>query len=268
MQGGEYFLVDMVCTPNPCDDPGACCTGANGLTCQESTASACVAQGGRFLAEIDQCDVPGLANPCGGACCTGGCDVEFTAPDDCPGTYMGDGVSNFPNPCCGACCADDGSSCTDVPRASDCLGGIFQEDLLCGDSAACAGACCEDDSCLFIAPDFCMGGFQGVGKLCTDETIDCPACPAPGACDIPHDNAGCEDADCCAVVCGIDPFCCNAFFDETCVEIALVNCGGGGECDGDLNGDMKVDLLDFALASSTGGDAFLAVAENWLNLCP
>ncbi|MBL9119848.1 MAG: hypothetical protein JNL80_08040 [Phycisphaerae bacterium] len=58
-----------------------------------------------------------------------------------------------------------------------------------------------------------------------------------GACDTPHDWAGCGDASCCEAVCAIDPSCCDTAWDETCATQAVDTCGivpacgNGGPCE-------------------------------------
>lgn len=41
---------------------------------------------------------------------------------------------------------------------------------------------------------------------------------------------GCTDQDCCAIVCGVDPFCCDVAWDSICVNEANDLCGGGAYC--------------------------------------
>lgn len=82
--------------------------------------------------------------------------------------------------------------------------------------------CCEiawDSACAAQAKDGCIG------------------CGAPGAspCGKVHAMPGCNDADCCAQVCVVDPQCCTLTWDETCVqwsEIFCPSCGGptAGNC--------------------------------------
>jgi hypothetical protein len=52
------------------------------------------------------------------------------------------------------------------------------------------------------------------------------------ACDDPNNHdccvtggPGCNDAKCCNLVCGLDPFCCNTAWDALCVDSAEANCG-------------------------------------------
>jgi hypothetical protein len=52
-----------------------------------------------------------------------------------------------------------------------------------------------------------------------------PACfPASGNCFVVNETPGCDLAFCCAIVCGIDPLCCDVEWDADCVQLAGVNC--------------------------------------------
>jgi hypothetical protein len=50
---------------------------------------------------------------------------------------------------------------------------------------------------------------------CPESTHGCFATGEPG----------CTDTDCCIAVCGADPFCCNAAWDNSCVNLAFTICG-------------------------------------------
>ena len=61
-------------------------------------------------------------------------------------------------------------------------------------------------------------------------------CPAPGDCRAVHASPGCEMPDCCEIVCGINPLCCDLTWDQGCVDIALeecdgINCPAPGDCE-------------------------------------
>ena len=65
-------------------------------------------------------------------------------------------------------------------------------------------------------------------------TLVCPKVPeacAPGAgsCQEPNGTPGCDDEDCCAGVCDINPACCSLQWDALCVQIAskLAECAPG-----------------------------------------
>ena len=60
---------------------------------------------------------------------------------------------------------------------------------------------------------------------------------------------GCDDPDCCAEVCELDPSCCLDEWDELCAELAEDQCQ---PCVGDLNDDGVTDVVDLN-----------EVIENW-----
>ncbi|MCZ6611021.1 MAG: hypothetical protein O6941_00170, partial [Planctomycetota bacterium] len=53
--------------------------------------------------------------------------------------------------------------------------------------------------------------------------------PGAGSCQEPNDTPGCDDEDCCAGVCDINPACCSLQWDALCVQIAskLPECAPG-----------------------------------------
>ncbi|MBM4113478.1 MAG: hypothetical protein FJ253_08955 [Phycisphaerae bacterium] len=58
---------------------------------------------------------------------------------------------------------------------------------------------------------------------------DCPKGPPcgdpdDGDCCSPHENPGCDDAACCAIVCKLVPLCCEVAWDELCAGVAGVAC--------------------------------------------
>ncbi|MCA9289791.1 MAG: hypothetical protein KDA25_01610 [Phycisphaerales bacterium] len=89
------------------------------------------------------------------------------------------------------------------------------------------------------------GGFQGAGgefpnrrtldptETVIDGALEMPAgaaageaCnPDAGDCFQANGSPGCDGAKCCAFICGIDPFCCEVEWDETCAEEATLFCG-------------------------------------------
>ena len=52
------------------------------------------------------------------------------------------------------------------------------------------------------------------------------ACGNPAGCLVPHETPGCEDPECCDLVCTIDPLCCEWSWDSFCTVSAATNCGG------------------------------------------
>ena len=57
-------------------------------------------------------------------------------------------------------------------------------------------------------------------KLILDTLTACE--PGAGPCDAPHASPGCNDVNCCKLVCDVDPNCCNATWDAACVDAAVV----------------------------------------------
>jgi hypothetical protein len=52
-----------------------------------------------------------------------------------------------------------------------------------------------------------------------------PACPGDGDCCVDNGTPGCDDADCCNLICDtIDPFCCYSFWDGICASEAQGMC--------------------------------------------
>ena len=49
--------------------------------------------------------------------------------------------------------------------------------------------------------------------------------PLAGSCCEVHEAPFCADGSCCASVCGVDPTCCTATWDATCVQLARAICG-------------------------------------------
>ncbi len=69
------------------------------------------------------------------------------------------------------------------------------------------------------------GGAFGSGILtttCTPNTH--PACPSAGSCFAAHLGGGCDNAECCNLVCSDDPFCCNVQWDSMCADAAVASC--------------------------------------------
>ncbi|MEY3023496.1 MAG: hypothetical protein RJA16_322 [Planctomycetota bacterium] len=99
------------------------------------------------------------------------------------------------------------------PAEGDCYtphegGGCIQTaccELVCEFDALCCDAS-WDEFCVATATELCVG----------------IACPNPGPCEEPHENAGCEREECCDFVCRLDPFCCFTSWDGLCAERAAL----------------------------------------------
>ena len=139
--------------------------------------------------------------------------------------------------CCAEVCAVDAFCCNNSwdsicvneavelcdncgnPNAGNCY--VPHEGIGCNDATCCSLVCAADPFCCNTEWD----------SICADAAIkNCSNCgnPAAGNCYAAHAGVGCNVADCCNLVCGFDPFCCDSSWDGICAEEAAVNCGDCG----------------------------------------
>ncbi len=96
----------------------------------------------------------------------------------------------------------------------------------CDDVDCCNLICGQDPFCCDVEWD----------QICADAAIEqCggpkgPCGPGAGPCDQANGTPGCDDVDCCNLICGQDPFCCDTEWDQICANAAIEQCGGGGGC--------------------------------------
>ena len=67
-----------------------------------------------------------------------------------------------------------------------------------------------------------------VGCVATGAIGQCPG--GGGPCDEPNGTPGCDDVECCKLVCAIVPFCCDTEWDDNCADEAKWNCEWGACC--------------------------------------
>lgn len=118
-------------------------------------------------------------------------------------------------------------------------GSCFQphESPGCTDVDCCELICKNDPFCCEVAWD----------QVCTNSAlVTCAACGDPGAgsCAEAHKGVGCENVDCCGMICQLDPYCCEVNWDEIC---AAEGCGMCAECFGDLNPDGEINGADLGV---------------------
>lgn len=80
-----------------------------------------------------------------------------------------------------------------------------------------------------------LGILAGVVSLCSSVALADAGCPAQGSCIAPHQNPGCENTECCQIVCAADPFCCATQWDDYCADEGWAWCVA--TCAGPLSGD-------------------------------
>ncbi len=115
-----------------------------------------------------------------------------------------------------------------VPAAGNCCswGGLA--------GPGCSDAACCEAICEYVDPFCCQVQWDSTCQGWALQFCDCPpiACnPDAGSCCFPNGKPGCNDLECCALVCEqFDPFCCDVAWDNICNNIAFGACkvcGGG-----------------------------------------
>jgi hypothetical protein len=117
------------------------------------------------------------------------------------------------------------AGCGDPGAAGCCLPG----ETVPG-SAGCGDAACCELICDYVDP-FCCN-VEWDSSCATWALQFCPACP-PIACglgtndccagDLPN-GPGCNDLECCLLICDMNPFCCEVAWDFICAVQATLNC--------------------------------------------
>ena len=89
------------------------------------------------------------------------------------------------------------------------------------DSAACCNTVCAID------PLCCASDWDAsCAALANTSCIGYCGAAVSGNCYAAHSNPACDNATCCASVCGADPFCCDTQWDVTCAQYAGFMCQG------------------------------------------
>lgn len=166
-----------------------------------------------------------IAQVCGSGICYApnpgpGCNVQecceevcVFAPDCCVVEWDQSCVSYADNLCLpfGVCGLSTAGSCVAI-----------HSNPACNDPLCCELVCSADPAC-------CESEWD---SLCVQRAItncgtpnDCSS--ATGSCYEVHAGGGCSDPECCDLICGLDPECCNAGWDFFCVSAANCYCAGG-----------------------------------------
>lgn len=158
--------------------------------------------------------------------------------------------------CCEIVCALDPGCCNDwwdercaiialleckspicVEAEQDCfVEHVDPEEAGCNDGICCGNVCEFDAYCCSVNWDF----------LCAEEALIFCKGGEPnlcgvigtGDCNEANNSPYCDDAECCSIVCSMDPFCCDSSvgnWDELCVILAGYTCniGPAHDCDED-----------------------------------
>ena len=120
----------------------------------------------------------------------------------------------------------------------------------CNDFDCCDFICFIDSFCCDVGWDQNCADLA-IG-LCDPDACSGTQCPGAGSCFEPNGTPGCDDLDCCELICGMDTFCCDVVWDQLCADEAIKFCKGGPDpCPWDLDdsGDVGVKDLLFLLGA-------------------
>ncbi len=161
-------------------------------------------------------DSPGCSNP---SCCAYICAID---PYCCATTWdsicANEAIANCPS------CTAPATSCTSS-NDSCCTAHATP---YCSNPTCCGIVCAMDAYC-------CNNQWDTV---CANEAIaNCATCgtAAPTSCGNSNDSCCtahgtpyCSNPGCCAIVCALDPYCCNTQWDGICAGEAIANCATCG----------------------------------------
>ena len=181
-------------------DPFCCDAAWDGL-CVDTANALCAVCG----AAPSDCCLPHDAPGCDDFACAA--EVCGADPFCCETTWddlCADAAAELCGPLCGVLPSDCCETPSELPGCVDpgCEATVCEGDPFCCDSAW---------------DDLCVEAANGL----------CPLCGvSAGDCCVPHDLPGCDDPECEATVCEVDPFCCEAAWDGLCADEAAELCGG------------------------------------------
>ncbi len=144
-------------------------------------------------------------------------------------------------------------------RTNDCNGTLVLE----SEAVACIAT--ESIACVPAAPLILIVEPTGPVPDCdqpgwrieVDFADTCgPTCGNDLDCLASHASPGCEDSDCCQLVCQQDPLCCDWTWDATCALAASEVCGGDPPAN-----DSCADAIDIGLGSTPFRQLLATVSE-------
>jgi len=272
---GSPGCDDGSCELSVCATDPLCCDDTWGANCAALAMDDCATCGGGYVGD---CCVDNGSAGCEAASCV--LSVCAADPSCCADTW--DGVcAALADATCGVCvmCGDDMAELGEVCDGADLLGSTCVSVGFLGGALACAadcsgfdtsgciddfggGDCCSDNGSPGCDENTCEAVVCGIDGLCCGDTWDgtcadiaateCMVCGGGYVGDCCSDNGspGCDENTCTLDICALDPTCCSDAWDDTCSDLAAVNCdacipvcgddvaGFGEACDGaDLNAE-------------------------------
>jgi hypothetical protein len=222
---GTPGCADAVCCELVCALDPFCCGVEWDQLCADAAAKLCVEQCPGTGSCFQEQGTPGCEDD---ECCKTVC---FQDAFCCQAQWDATCVALALDLCLPPVCGPGAGNCF-VPNGTPgcelefCCEKVCQADLFC----------CKvtwDSICASLAMNLCIGSS--------------PCGPGAGPCDAPHPGPGCDDEECCAAVCSLDPFCCATEWDIICAIAAQFICNGQLSCPGDVNGSGLVDVTDLLL---------------------
>jgi hypothetical protein len=207
----DPFCDEPYCCAAVCELDPLCCSSSWDALCVSGAVERCASQCGMETA--GDCFVPRILPACSeGTCCAAVCAVDPVCCQSAWDDLCVEQALKLPAVCVKLTCGDPlaGPPCQPHPSPAS-------NDLACC-KLVCAGDafCCDtewDATCVQAALALPECG-------CSYECGDTCA----GDCCRAHDNQACDDAECCAVVCQLDPYCCDTVWDTACAADARSLC--------------------------------------------
>lgn len=137
---------------------------------------------------------------------------------------------------------------TEGPQSTAAVTGLGDCCVPFNGSPGCNNAVCEAVVCASPDNDVCCT--QDWDDICADTAADmCSTLciSSTNECCVSRLAVGCGNAACEAIICGIDPPCCDSKWDSICVAEAAALCGDLCVIEGDCAIDFVLTLDDYAM---------------------